>query len=203
MSDHFRALAFTSNVLAAQRDAYGAAQIADADAPPDALGEAEREFVASRDSFYLATVSETGWPYVQHRGGPPGFLRVLDAHTLAFADLRGNRQLLSVGNLASNDRVALFLMDYPGRRRLKILGHATRIDARVDRALAESLAPPGLKSRVERVIAIRVAGFDWNCPQHITPRFTEEEVLAYVEPLKRRIAELEARLAAPSPPSLP
>lgn len=198
MTEHFRAIAFTENVLAAQRDAYGVAQSAPPTSEPDTLGADEREFIASRDSFYLATVSETGWPYVQHRGGPPGFLRVLDDHTIAFADLRGNRQLLTTGNLAANDRVALFLMDYPGRRRLKILGHATLIDARAEPALARTLAPPGLESRVERAFAIRVVGFDWNCPQHITPRFTEQEVLAFVSPLKQRIAELEARLAAAS-----
>jgi predicted pyridoxine 5'-phosphate oxidase superfamily flavin-nucleotide-binding protein len=195
MTDHFRTIAFTNSVLAAQRDAYGASQPPPSSTEPDSLGAVELEYIAERDSFYMATVSETGWPYVQHRGGPPGFLRALDANTLAFADLRGNRQLISTGNLATNDRVALFLMDYPGRRRLKIYGHVTSIDARAEPALAESLAPTGLGKRVERVFAIRVVGFDWNCPQHITPRFSEGEVLAYVEPLRKRITELEAQLA--------
>jgi uncharacterized protein len=205
MTDNYRALAFTPNVLAAQQDAYGAAQFAPPEGEPDALTADEREFIATRDSFYLATVSESGWPYVQHRGGRPGFLHVLDAHTLAFADLRGNRQLISLGNLRTNDRVSLFLMDYPGRRRLKIMGHATVIDARAEPALAESLAPQDAAKKVERLIAIRVVGFDWNCPQHITPRFTENEVLEVVAPLKKRITELEAALATlqNGPPSQP
>lgn len=130
----------------------------------DALGEQEIEFIAARDSFYLATVNSEGWPYVQHRGGPRGFLKVLDAHTLAFDDLRGNRQLVSTGNLAGNDKVSLLLMDYPNRARLKILGRARVQEAREP------------KSKVERVMVIEVVGFDWNCPAHITPRYTEEEL---------------------------
>jgi predicted pyridoxine 5'-phosphate oxidase superfamily flavin-nucleotide-binding protein len=143
---------------------------------PDALGEAEVEFIGRRDSFYMATVSADGWPYIQHRGGPPGFLTVLDAHTLAFADFKGNRQLISTGNLAGNDRVSLFLMDYVQRARLKILGHARVADARTHPELVQRLAPRELGKRVERIVTIDVVGHDWNCPAYITPRFTEAEI---------------------------
>jgi predicted pyridoxine 5'-phosphate oxidase superfamily flavin-nucleotide-binding protein len=200
MASKFREIAFTSDVLAAQRAAYGAAQVPPAGGGEDRLGPDEAEFIASRDSFYLATVNQDGWPYVQHRGGAPGFLRVLDPATLAFADFRGNRQLVSTGNVARNDRVALFLMDYPGRRRLKILGHATRIEAAAEPELAKALAGDALVPRVERIFAIRVAGFDWNCPSYITPRYTESEVRAVIAPLEARIAQLEAQLASATAP---
>lgn len=158
------------------------------------------EFIAAQTSVFLATANAQGQPYIQHRGGPPGFLRVVDAHTIAFADLRGNRQLISRGNLAGNDRVALILMDYPRRSRLKLIGHA-RVVAR-DEASPAVLAAldPKLAQRAERIVVIDVVGFDWNCPQHITPRFTEAEVEAYVAPLHARIAELEARLTKADSP---
>lgn len=141
----------------------------------DRLGPVEAAFVSARDGFYLGTVSETGWPYVQYRGGPPGFLRVLDETRLGFADFRGNRQYVSVGNLAGEARVSLFLMDYAQRRRLKIFGHAQVIETAQDADLAARLAVPGYRGLVERAVVVRVAGFDWNCPQHITPRFTAAE----------------------------
>jgi predicted pyridoxine 5'-phosphate oxidase superfamily flavin-nucleotide-binding protein len=200
MASKFREIAFTADVLAAQRAAYGAAQVPSTGGGEDRLGPDEAEFIASRDSFYLATVNQDGWPYVQHRGGAPGFLRVLDPATLTFADFRGNRQLVSTGNVARNDRVALFLMDYPGRRRLKILGHATRIEAAAEPELAKALAGDALVPRVERIFAIRVAGFDWNCPSYITPRYTESEVRAVIAPLEARIAQLEAQLASATAP---
>ena len=137
----------------------------------------------------MATVSETGWPYVQHRGGRPGFLRVVDAHTLAFADYKGNRQLLSTGNVATNDRVSLFLMDYPRRERLKILGHARVAD--ITSQLVEQLVELDFRSSVERLFFIDVVSFDWNCPKFITPRYSAVEVEAIHSPLRRRIAELE------------
>ncbi len=194
MSQNFLDLAFTPSVLAAQRHAYGGAPDPSESVEPDELGPDEIEFLGARDSFYMATVSETGWPYVQHRGGPPGFLRVLGKNRLAFADLRGNRQLISTGNLASNDRVALILVDYPQRTRLKILGHARTIDRGSDAeldALFATEAPPG---RIERYVRIDVVAFDWNCPQHITPRWTKTEIEAVVAPLRARIAELERQL---------
>jgi len=153
----------------------------------------------------MATVTETGWPYLQHKGGPPGFLRVLSPTQLGFADYSGNRQLLSTGNLAVNDRVALFLMDYPQRSRLKILGHARVTDARDQPQLVTQLAQPGILAKVERAVLIDVVSFDWNCAQFITPRFTAAEIEHAVAPLHRRIAELEAELKKtadldPAPP---
>ena len=145
------------------------------DPEPMRFSAAERVFVGARDSFYMATVSESGWPYVQHRGGPPGFLKVLDDKTLGFADFRGNRQYISLGNLGADDRAALFLMDYPNRRRLKILGHAEIKSVVDDATLTAGLTEPGYKARVERVMLIHLEVFDWNCPQHITPRFRSEE----------------------------
>jgi uncharacterized protein len=163
----------------------------------DALTESEAAFIAERDSFYIATTNSDGWPYIQHRGGAAGFLKVLGPNLLGFADLKGNRQMLSIGNLTGDDRVALFLMDYPHRERLKILGHARVIDAREDAALAEKLSPGDeLKGRVERLFLIEVVSYDWNCPKYITPRFTEVEIERFAAPLKARIVELEAQLAA-------
>ncbi len=190
-------LMLTPDVLAAQ-DRYFGRHHAVADAPErDALTESEAVFIAERDSFYLATTNSGGWPYIQHRGGAAGFLKVLGPNLLGFADLKGNRQMLSIGNLAGDDRVTLFLMDYPHRERLKILGHARVIDAREDAALAEKLSPGvELGGSVERLFLIEVVSFDWNCPKYITPRFTEAEIEIFAAPLKARIAELEAQLAA-------
>jgi uncharacterized protein len=186
---------FTPDVLAAQAHYYGRSQVIPPQAKHDPLGAEEVEFIARRDSFYMATVTSDGWPYLQHRGGPAGFLKVLDPQTLGFADLRGNRQLLSSGILTASDRVSLFLMDYPRRERLKILGHARVLDAGEHRDLADRLTPtPDLRENVERLFLINVVSFDWNCPQYITPRYTEDEVRGAVAPLQQRIAELEARL---------
>ena len=157
-----------------------------------------------RDSFYMATTNSDGWPYLQHRGGPAGFLRVLGPHQLGFADFKGNRQMLTTGNLDGDDRVALFLMDYPNRERLKILGHAKVLDAREHPALADQLTPtPELRSKIERIFLIEVVSFDWNCPQYITPRFTEAEVETHIAPLKARIAKLEEQLSIVSTVSSP
>lgn len=199
MARKYLELNVTPAVEAAQSHYYGHARSfpPGAASAPTPLGPDEAEFIAERDSFYLATVSETGWPYVQHRGGPKGFLRVLDPHTLAFADLRGNTQLLSTGNLtAGNDRVALFLMDYPQRARLKIMGHARVLDARAEPTLAaEAVSGEGELAKAERVFVIDVVSFDWNCPQHITPRYSEEEIeKIIVAPLRVQIAELQAQL---------
>ena len=160
MAHRYRAELMTPDVLAAQLRAYGKQQAIPPTRERDAIGDDERAMIETRDSFYLATVGADGWPYVQHRGGPPGFLRVLDPHTLAFPDFRGNRQLITIGNLAGNDRVSLLLMDYPRRVRLKIIGHARVLD--------------------DREIRIDVVGLDWNCPAHITPRYTEAELLEIV-----------------------
>ncbi|RTL74908.1 MAG: pyridoxamine 5-phosphate oxidase, partial [Bradyrhizobiaceae bacterium] len=148
--------------------------------------------IAERDSFYIATSSENGWPYIQHRGGPKGFLRVLDDKTLAFADYRGNRQYITTGNLAANDRVCLFLMDYPRRGRLKVYARAEVKEVRDDASLVDRFANPGYKAKVERVMILHLEAFDWNCSQHITPRFTEEELAEALEPVRAHLAELEA-----------
>jgi predicted pyridoxine 5'-phosphate oxidase superfamily flavin-nucleotide-binding protein len=160
--------------------------------PLDVLTARELDFIAARDSFYMASISEHGWPYVQHRGGPAGFLRHVGGNRIGFADYRGNRQYLSTAHVAANDRVALFLMDYPNRRRLKIIGHAQASD---DPAVIAALMPPGHTSEPERAFLIDVVGFDWNCPQHITPRFTEAEVRRASQPLIDEIAVLRARVA--------
>lgn len=144
------------------------------------LGPDEAEFIAERDSFYIATVTDDGWPYVQHRGGSPGFLKVLDPHTMAFADYSGNKQYITAGNLATNDRVALFLMDYPHRTRLKIIGHAEIVEPGVDPVLETQLRSASQGGRVERILRIQVVGFDWNCSQHITPRYSREEMEAFL-----------------------
>jgi predicted pyridoxine 5'-phosphate oxidase superfamily flavin-nucleotide-binding protein len=162
--------------------------------PNDALGLEEAAFIAGRDSLYLATVSETGWPYVQHRGGPPGFLKVLSPTRLLMPDFKGNAQYVSVGNAAANDRVALILMDYPGRRRLKILGRLRTLSpSEAGPELLEAAEPRDYRARVERLFVIDVAAFDWNCPQHVTPRYTAAQVEEIVAPLTARIAELERR----------
>lgn len=187
---------FTPAVLAAQREAYGRSAPTDPEAPPDRLGPDESAFIVLRDSFYMATVGKDGWPYLQHRGGEAGFLHVLDPSTLAFADLEGNRRLVSTGNLAGNDRVALLLMDYPHRARLKLLGRVQVLDQDDDPVLLRRLAPTAaLRRRVRRIFRIEIVGVDWNCAAYITPRFTEAEVAEAVRPLHARIAELEAALA--------
>ena len=194
MADKFHEIVFTDSVRKAQAHYYGKSQPVEGAPQRDALTEDEKGFIQSRDSFYMATVSETGWPYVQHRGGKPGFLRVISPTSLAFADYKGNRQMLSTGNLAVTDRVSLFLMDYPQRTRLKILGHARVQDARQHPELVAQLAEPEAQRIVERLFFIEVVSFDWNCPQYIAPRYTAAEVEAAVAPLKQRIAELEAEL---------
>ena len=155
----------------------------------DRLTAGEAAFIAERDSFYMATISENGWPYVQHRGGPPGFLQILDERTLACADFRGNRQYISVGNLAASDRASLILMDYAGRRRLKIFAHA---EVSNDPEVVARVALPSYKAKIERAMVFHLEAFDWNCPQHITPRFTPTEIEQGVSVLRQRIAELEA-----------
>ncbi len=166
---------------------------------PDGLGPDEIAFLESRQSFYMASVSENGWPYVQHRGGPRGFLKVLGPRTIGFADYRGNRQLITKGNLAGDDRVSVFAMDYVRKARLKIQGRATMRMAAGAPTTAQALSTDG-EGRVERVVVIEVEAFDWNCPQFITPRFDQAELTALVGPeldrLETKIRELEAENAA-------
>lgn len=180
MSHRFADIAFTEAVKAVQEQYRSRSQnerLQQTGSPHDELGDAETTFIAERDSFYMATVSETGWPYVQHRGGPPGFLKVLGPKTLAFADFRGNTQLISAGNAGGNDRVSLILMDYPHRQRLKLLGRIRFEGAsRADPEILKAAQLPSYRGRIERVAVIEVEAFDWNCAQHITPRFTEAEI---------------------------
>lgn len=195
--DKFMQIMLTPAVQAAEDRYFGKHQSVEVTHERDAISPDVAAKIASRDSFYMATTNSDGWPYIQHRGGPAGFLKVLNPHQLGFADFKGNRQMLSTGNLDGNDRVALFLMDYPNRERLKILGHAKVLDVRGNADLADQLSPsPELRARIERLFLIDVVSFDWNCPQYITPRFTEEQVRAAVKPLNQRIAELEAALKA-------
>jgi predicted pyridoxine 5'-phosphate oxidase superfamily flavin-nucleotide-binding protein len=207
MIHRFGELMFTPHVQAVQQEmgsrrAY--ASLAQLDGSGhDRLGEQEAAFIAARDSFYLATISETGWPYVQHRGGPEGFLKMLDPGTVGFADYRGNRQYVSVGNLATDNRISLILVDYPHRQRLKLLGHA-RVVHRDDEPELLNRLEDAYAVTIERGIVVTLEAFDWNCPQHIMPRFSAREVADITTPLRDRIrvleAEVEALRAAPSKP---
>lgn len=162
----------------------------------DRFTEDEAAFIAERDSFYMATVSETGWPYVQHRGGLRGFLKLLDDRTLAFADYRGNRQYISTGNVNATGRACLFLMDYLHRTRLKIYANAEIVPLDADSALTAAVTDSDYKANPERIFRLRLEAFDWNCPQHITPRFTETEIADAIRPLRERLDVLESENAA-------
>ncbi len=195
----FAEIAFTPAVQALQerhgsRAAY--ARMRNASGRGEGLGPREAEHLAGADSFYLATVGETGWPYVQHRGGPRGFLRIVSPTRLAFADFGGNKQFVSVGNATRDDRVSIIVVDYPHRRRLKLLGRLrfVAIDE-ADAGLRFAVELPGYDARIERVGVVDVEALDWNCPQHIVPRFSLEEVEAAARPLHERIRELEAEVA--------
>lgn len=156
------------------------------------LRDSEAGFLAARDSFYMASVNADGWPYVQHRGGPRGFVRVLGPRQIGFADYRGNRQFVSVGNLDGDDRVSLFFMDYANKTRLKIFGHA-RVVA-LDGDMKKALTGPYDRDYAERAVVIDIAAFDWNCPKYITERYTVADIQASVAALQDRIVELETEL---------
>jgi uncharacterized protein len=159
------------------------------------LGPEEIAFIEATDSFFLASLNESGWPYIQHRGGPPGFLKVLENNRLGFPDFKGNRQYLSFGNIQKNPRVSLFLIDYPARARLKIFGNAKLVEGdSVPDALREVENEPGA-APIERGVIIQVEAFHWNCPKYIVPRFTEAQVRTAIDPLVKRIKDLEAELA--------
>jgi len=199
MSRHYGDIAFTDAVSEVQ-DRHGSRTFYDRHraraTAPDVLGEDERAYLADRDEFSLATVGETGWPYVQFRGGPAGFLHVLDEHTLAWADFRGNLQYVSVGNVAGDDRVALLVLDHATRRRLKVFGRARVVTAEEDPELVARLAHPGYDAVVQRAVVVTVEAFDWNCPQHITPRFSAAEIAPRVDALNAEIARLRTENAA-------
>ena len=193
MAYSFLEIARTPGVIAAQQ-ANGSAELyASPDIPREftSFSEKEVDFISHRDSFYLASVSETGWPYVQHRGGPAGFLRFIDTRTLGFADYRGNRQYISLGNTSANNRVSLILMDYPNRRRLKIYARMETRDLAGDPELAGKVLAPEYKAKPERIVLLHLEAFDWNCPQHITPRFSEAELQGALGPVRARLEQLE------------
>jgi uncharacterized protein len=199
MARAFSEIAFTDSVRSMQtrygsRTAY--AKLDFAEDRRDRLSENEIEFLAEHDSFYMASVGENGWPYVQHRGGPKGFLKVLNDKTIGFADFRGNKQYISVGNLRTDDRVSLFIMDYPNRQRLKLWARAKIIQAEDDSALVAKLELPGYEARVERGIILTVEAMDWNCPQHITPRYSKAEVDGLMAPLLDEIQALKTQIAS-------
>lgn len=157
----------------------------------DRLTEFEQEFISQRESFYWANTSATGWPYVQHRGGPKGFLKIIDEKTLAFADFRGNKQYISTGNLMSDDRVAMIMVDYPRQARLKLLGHVEIFEAERAKPWLPRVEVPNYRASIERVFVVHIAAYDWNCPQHITPRYTAEEIRESMLPVEERIKALE------------
>jgi predicted pyridoxine 5'-phosphate oxidase superfamily flavin-nucleotide-binding protein len=200
MSRSFAERAFTP-LVKKQQEQHGSrrqyARMEEVGEAGDRLTDFEREFIAGRDGFYMSSTGETGWPYIQYRGGEKGFLHVLDDQTLGFADLRGNKQYITMGNLEHDDRVALFLMDYAHQMRLKILGRAVISETNggeSDAAAAELIAKlkvPGEKTPTEHAVIVHVEAFDWNCPQHITPRYTQEELAGTLEPVRKRMEALE------------
>ncbi len=199
MSRAYTDIAFTPAVRAVQTRLGSRSRYEAFDHTPDRhdrLTDREAAFIEARDGFYQATVSETGWPYVQFRGGPPGFLKVLDEQTLGYADFRGNVQYVSVGNLGGDDRISIILMDYAQQARLKLLGRARLVEGIDDTALLERLTVPGYRARIERAVLITIEGYDWNCPQHITPRFTGAEIAEATAPLREELEALRRELAA-------
>ncbi len=194
MTKSFGSLVFTPLVKQLQ-ERYGSRRqyerLEDSDRSRPGLGPEESEFLADRDTFYMATVGETGWPYIQHRGGPRGFLKVIDANTVAFADFRGNKQYITAGSLLNDNRVALIFVDYPKQLRLKILGRAEIFEGDSAKDWIGKVADPGYKAAIERVFVIHVEAFDWNCPQHITPRYTEDQIREMLGPAEKKMQELQ------------
>ena len=196
MSRAFAEISFTPSVRALQEQngsAHGYAKFLSPDADRgDRVGPLEAEFISGRDGFYQASVTETGWPYVQFRGGPVGFLKVLDDQTLAYADFRGNRQYLSAGNLSDDNRISLILMDYPNQRRLKVWGRAKLVNATDDPQLVQRLQDPSYRGHPERAVVITIEALDWNCPQHIPQRMTIKELEPQLEPIRAELSRLKA-----------
>ncbi len=193
MTKSFGSLVFTPVVKALQ-ERYGSrkqyARMEEFGGSPGGLGPEEREFLSERDTFYMATLGATGWPYVQHRGGPKGFLKVIDERTIAFADFRGNKQYISTGNLMTDNRVALILVDYPRQLRLKILGRVEVLEGEKANELLAKVRDPDYQATTERVYVIRIEAFDWNCQQHIIPRFTEQEIRDVLQPVEKDMQRL-------------
>ena len=210
MAHSYHEIAFTPAILDLQVDAGsrdGYAAMGEGERYADILTDREAGFIAQRDSFYMASVSETGWPYVQHRGGPAGFMKVLDGKTIGFVDYAGNRQYVSTGNVRHDDRVSLFFMDYPNRRRLKMFGRVRIVD-NAETDIIAALEDPDYPVQIERAFLITVEGFDWNCPAHITPRYTDIQVEAALGELRAENQRLREQveqggLAAPGDPQEP
>ena len=199
MSKEFYEKMFTESVKQAQehygtRKAFARIEANAKKSAFEGLGDLEKDFIEARDGFYIATVNQDGWPYIQFRGGPRGFLKVLDSKTLGYADFKGNLQYISVGNLAANNKAALFLMDYAQQRRLKILATIEVKDAADAPELIEKLRVPDYKAKIERAMILTVEAFDWNCPQHITPRYTMDEIKVMIEPMYEHLRNLEAKI---------
>ena len=197
MPNKFHQIAFTESVRDAQSHYGSRSHYAKFDAGPEknvAFSDAELDFIEQRDGFYMATVNENGHPYIQFRGGPTGFLKVIDERTLGFADFRGNLQYISVGNLTTNKKAALFLMDYANQRRLKILADVEVKDAADAPDMIEALQIGGYKATVERAVVFHLEAFDWNCTQHTTPRYTMDEIRAMIGPLNDHIKRLESEI---------
>jgi uncharacterized protein len=194
MTKSFGSLVFTPAVKALQ-ERYGSRRqyerLEQLGEKRDGLGPDEREYLREQDSFFMASLGESGWPYVQHRGGPKGFLRVIDDVTLAFADFRGNKQYISTGNLQTDNRVALIVVDYPRQLRLKLLGRVEILEGENAKDWLPKVRDPEYKAVTERVYLIRVEAFDWNCQQHIIPRYTEEEIREVLEPIEKQMAGLQ------------
>jgi uncharacterized protein len=194
VAHNFGSLVFTPTIKALQ-ERHGSrrqyARMEESGASREHLGPAEKEFLAERDSFYIASVGSTGWPYIQHRGGPAGFLKVIDDNTIAFANFGGNKQYISSGNLATDNRVALIFVDYPHQARLKLLGRAEILEGEPAKEWIDRVRHPEYKAAVESVYVIHIEAFDWNCPQHIVPRFTAEQIQDAIAPVEKRMQELE------------
>ncbi len=194
MPQSFGSLVFTPVVKTLQ-EKYGSrrqyARLEEFQSLAGRLGPQESEYIGERDTFYMASLGSTGWPYVQHRGGPKGFLKVIDETTIAFADFRGNKQYISTGNLMTDNRVAIILVDYPRQLRLKILGRAEIFEGAQGDQWIDKVRHPNYKAVIERVFVIHVEAFDWNCQQHIIPRFTQDEIRDALEPFEKRMHDLE------------
>ncbi|TGD85501.1 pyridoxamine 5-phosphate oxidase [Mycolicibacterium sp. CH28] len=197
MSKRYAAIAFTDDVRAVQAEHgsqgfYGRKFVAGKATPgPDPLTELEKDYLRERDGFYLASVGESGWPYVQFRGGPPGFVHIMDDHTIGWADFRGNLQYISTGNVTGDDRIAIIALDYAQQRRLKIFGHARIVTADEDSELVSSLADDSYDAVIERAVVVSVEAYDWNCQQHITPRYTAAELEGALAPMRSQLAALQ------------
>ncbi len=196
MAQNYAEIAFTDEVKELQK-IYGSRNTyarMEQSVFHDGLTDSEMDFIRERDSFYMATVGESGYPYIQHRGGPKGFLRAIDKHTLGFVDFRGNKQYISIGNIATQNKVSLFLMDYARQTRLKIYAEALTVALADEPKLLATLQPGEYPHKAERMMLFHIQAFDWNCPQHITPRYTAEEVATAWEKQSRTITTLEREI---------